>query len=133
MTDRRGKIYAMTEASGTRYQHIFSTADAGASWRRETFGLPANWHYFVLRRIFGDATYFSAMPSEIATDAFEPPLYRSVGGKNAVPMNIKIKIGEWSDVQVGPDGAVYVVASSLIHKSGDGGKTWRALSRVGID
>lgn len=129
LADKRGVLYATT--AGEEHLHVYSSADGGVTWQRQTFGLPTNWRVFTLQRVLPDAVYFAA--AERRVPGQEATLYRSVDGKTAhQPLNLSIKYGSWVDVQTGLDGSIYVVTQEVIHKSGDAGKTWRQIGRDGM-
>jgi hypothetical protein len=128
-----GTLYATTTSTAIAANDSISiqaSTDDGLTWKRKTFGLPAAWRYFAVRRIFANTLYFSAGEQNIPGQPLA--LYRSVGGKAAEIMNITIDYGTWVDLQAGPDGAIYLVTLNFIHRSDDGGKTWRKLGRDGI-
>jgi hypothetical protein len=129
-----GTLYATTSATTTTIfdgTSIQASTDDGLTWKRQTFGLPATWPYFAVERIFSNTVYFSASEKQVPGQPLA--LYRSVDGKTAELMNITIDYGTWVDLQAGPDGAIYLVTLNFIHRSDDGGKTWRELGRDGID
>jgi hypothetical protein len=134
MGAKDGTLYATTTTTTTTTNDSISiqaSADEGLTWKRQTFGLPATWQYFAVERIFSNMVYFSAAKQR--TPGQPLALYRSVDGKTAELMNITVDYGTWVDLQAGPDGAVYLVSLNFIHRSDDGGKTWRKLGRDGID
>jgi hypothetical protein len=125
--DRRGVLYANTTAAQSPRWSVYSSTDGGLKWTRQTFGLPAAWQVFTLKRVLPDAIYFVAR--KVSVGGQGEPIYRSVDGKSATPMNLPADV-QWVDLKVGPHGALYVVGVEAIYKSSDSGKTWRKL---GID
>jgi photosystem II stability/assembly factor-like uncharacterized protein len=109
---------------------IQASRDGGQTWKRQTFGLPANWRFFKLARVSSDAIYFFAKAE--ATPDQQPGLYRTVDGVSAELLSTDADYSHWLDVQTGADGAIFIVTLSAIQRSDDGGKTWRLLGREGI-
>lgn len=133
MSTQDGRLYATTSTSTVTTKDGISiqvSADDGQTWTRQTFGLPATWEYFAVERIFSNTVYFAAAERAIPGEPLG--LYRSVDGKTAEYLNINHEYGNFVDMQVGPDSAIYVVTNHFIHRSDDGGKTWRQLGRNGI-
>jgi hypothetical protein len=131
MASPDGALYATFNERTDGGWSIKASVDAGRTWTRQTFGLPEDWRVFQLERVFSDAIYFFAAAKWVPGQ--QPALYRSVAGKSAELMNIKIDYGTWRDVQTGPNGAIFVVTDTAIQRSDDDGKTWRKLARDGID
>jgi hypothetical protein len=105
---------------------LYQSRDGGESWHRQTFGLPEN----VFPRIYGvrrDAIYFVDRGAQGNANA---KFYRSEDGKEATRMTLDYPW--YSDIQVGKDGAIYVVTRERIYRSSDHGATWTPLGREGI-
>jgi photosystem II stability/assembly factor-like uncharacterized protein len=125
LIDKNRILYASTIGNGGNL--IYASSDGGITWKRQTFGLPENWNYFVLLRALQDALYFKA--SDDSLNGQTPSFYRTTDGKVATKLDINFRPGSWSDIQIGRSGEIYMVSDEFIYMSKDGGKTWKPLNR----
>lgn len=130
MLDRDGTLYASSANTDVRRLSMYASTDGGRHWTRRTFGLPATWEVFSLTRILSSGLVFSA--AQKAQPGQPRTLYFSRDGKTAVVLKIDDPDSGFIDVQEGPGNVLFVVTRETIHRSDDGGASWRELGQQGI-
>ena len=126
--DKAGWLLANTVGTELPVGSVFESADGGRLWKRQTFGLPAQWRHVRLLRVLDNAVFVAASKSERGR---EEMVFMITAGSQPVALQVAAT-SALVDLKVGPDGAIYMIRERSIHYSHDKGITWTQLPQEGI-